>query len=313
MRAVRALASERVYGWRVPELPEVECIRAHLHHACCGGAFRLLSLGRVDIVGTLDAPRGVRGVSPLCRWTSPAMRHRLFDSAVLASVKRKGKQLALVARDGRALLVRLGMTGQLLLVDSIDPTIKHVHASWAVRASGRLRFLLFRDPRRFGSLIPCCDCDAIDSHWDTLGPDALSVTAAQLAGAAKHRRVPLKVFLLDQSAVSGLGNIYVDESLFLARLHPRACARSLADSEWKNLVTCFQKTLKKSIRMGGSTLRDYRTPDGVLGRFQHMHHVYGRSGELCTVCKAVVEREVVGGRTTSFCPMCQNGSTNVGK
>ena len=284
----------------MPELPEVECIRFYLQRECAGASVVLHQLAREDIVGTLRSPRGQRSQS-----ATKTPRALLLDGSTLSGVERKGKQLALVASNGRSCIVRLGMSGQLLLVDSIDPKTKHVHASWLLRSGGRSRFLLFRDPRRFGSILPCRDRSELDAHWSRLGPDALTLSFSALSEIVSNRSVGVKALLLNQARTSGLGNIYVDEALFSAGVHPRMPAENLNKKQIKILASTIRSVLSKATAVGGTTLRDYRMPDGSSGRFQAKHRVYGRKGQLCTACKSTILGESVAGRTTSFCPKCQ--------
>ena len=284
----------------MPELPDVECIRSYLEHTCVGAKIALSQLVREDIVGSVGSPRGKRSAE---KSTTPKVA--LLDSSTLVGVERKGKQLGLIADNGRALLIRLGMSGQLLVVESVDKNLSHVHAVWSLRFNNTLKFLLFRDPRRFGSILPCRNRAGIDDHWNKLGPDALTISQPILWQIMKNRVTGVKALLLDQARICGLGNIYVDESLFLSGIHPKKQACFLNDVELQLLAYSIRRVLSKAIHAGGSTLRDYRTPDGAEGNFQKAHSVYGRIGLLCTMCKATIVGDIVGGRTTAFCPNCQ--------
>jgi len=289
----------------MPELPEVECIRLCLQTCCSGASVRLHTLQRSDIVGSLRSPRGCR----LKRNPKPPPVS-LLDCSVLASFERKGKQLSINTTDGRTLVVRLGMSGQLLLVNSFDPITTHVHASWRLDSKAGARFLLFRDPRRFGSIIPCASIAERDAHWNRLGPDALTVTEEELVDAFSNRSVELKSFLLNQACVSGLGNIYVDEALFLSRLHPKLSVKNLTKNQIVILASSIRKILRIAITAGGTTLRDYCLPNGTPGSFQTKHKVYGRAGLLCTICKSVLLGATIAGRTSCYCAVCQNIESN---
>lgn len=287
----------------MPELPEVECIRLCLQASCLDASVQLHQLWRSDIVGSLKSPRGRRhGRAEL------AAPFALLNNSVIASLSRKGKQLAINTTDGRALIFRLGMSGQLLLTNSLDPAITHVHACWSLRSNITQQFLMFRDPRRFGSIIPCASSTERDLHWDRLGPDALTITTRQLAAACVNRKTKLKVLLLNQSCVCGLGNIYVDEALFLARLHPNTSVQKLNRLQISILASAIRKILRLAITLGGTTLRDYCLPDGTGGSFQMKHKVYGRAGQLCTVCKSILCGVTIAGRSTCYCQKCQSPS-----
>lgn len=191
----------------MPELPEVECIRLCLQKSCVGSFITLHKLVREDIVGSLFFPRGRRGER---KTKSP--KSRPLDGAQLVGFQRKGKQLAFLCGDGRSLILRLGMSGQILLVDEIDPKLKHVHVMWLLKSNGKSKYLLFRDPRRFGSILPCKDPGELSEHWDRLGPDALSISSNDIVCMTKGKSVGMKSLLLNQNKISGLGNIYVDEA-----------------------------------------------------------------------------------------------------
>ncbi len=284
----------------MPELPEVECIRLCLQRECVGSTATLHKLAREDIVGSIQLPRGNRvGGGP----KTPKIS--LLNGATLVGFERKGKQLALKAACGRSLIVRLGMSGQVLLVNEIDLEMKHVHAVWLLQSNKKSQYLLFRDPRRFGSILPCKNNTELNDHWCRLGPDALTLSSLDLSRIAKNRSVAIKALLLNQTLVCGLGNIYVDEALFMAKIHPKKMSKNLNKKEIEELAFCIRKVLERAIKAGGTTLRDYCVPDGSLGSFQKNHLVYGRQGLLCTLCQSVILGDVIAGRTTAFCPACQ--------
>ena len=285
----------------MPELPEVECIRLCLQRECVGSTATLHKLAREDIVGSIQFPRGHRvGGGP----KTPKIS--LLDGATLVGFERKGKQLAFKAACGRSLIVRLGMSGQVLLVNEIDLEMKHVHVAWLLKSAKKSQYLLFRDPRRFGSILPCENTEELNNHWSRLGPDALTLSVLDLSRIVKNRSIGMKALLLNQTKVCGLGNIYVDEALFMAKIHPKKPSKNLNEKQIQILALCIRKILMRSIKAGGTTLRDYCVPDGSSGSFQKNHLVYGRQGLLCTLCQSVILGDVIAGRTTAFCPTCQN-------
>lgn len=232
----------------------------------------------------------------------------------MARIVRRGKQLALIARDGRALAVSLGMTGRLLYHrgsgwDGFD----HVHAAWRLsRASGERnrsyehRWLLYHDPRRFGELAPFPSIDETRrKRWSALGPDALAIGPAALHAALKATRRPIKATLLDQSLIAGLGNIYADEALFRTALAPRRITCTLRPAETRRLAEAIRKTLTAAIHAGGSTFRDYLDPLGGAGGYLATGAVYGRSGRPCPRCDLALIRDQVAQRTTVWCRRCQ--------
>jgi formamidopyrimidine-DNA glycosylase len=165
---------------------------------------------------------------------------------------------------------------------------------------------LFRDPRRFGGLWSFPSQDALQTRWSTLGPDALSITTKQLAEAIANSRRHIKAALLDQAVLAGVGNIYADESLFLASIRPKRLAKALKASEIAALAAAIRQTLANSIATGGSTLRDYRDANGQAGSSQLTHAVYGRAGDLCIRCGSGLKSAQVSQRTTVWCPHCQH-------
>jgi formamidopyrimidine-DNA glycosylase len=201
------------------------------------------------------------------------------------------------------------MTGRLMIVtagdDGDESRPKHTHLELRLD-TGTLRFT---DPRRFGGLWwlgagACAD--------DGMGPEPLAVRPAQLLRRLARTTRAVKSALLDQSVIAGLGNIYVDESLFGAGIHPLTPANQLNIEQVGRLNRSIKTVLRRAIRSRGSSLRDYVDADGVKGSFQSLHNVYDREGKPCRRCKTPIERIVLGGRSTHFCPKCQGrGETRV--
>lgn len=273
----------------MPELPEVETVRRSAERFLIGKRVSSVRLRRKDIV------RGEIG------------NRDLLEGGVIERVMRHGKNLAVVVEDGRALGVHLGMTGQLLCVrdDAADVRTDHVHAEWGFEG---LR-MLFRDPRRFGGLETFESVEAmLEGSWGVLGPDAATVTAKRLREGLGASRRAIKAGLLDQRAVAGIGNIYADESLFAAGIHPLRICAELSAQEWDRLAVEVRRVLREAIRAGGSTLRDYRDATGNEGWFQTKHLVYGRAGAPCVRCGRVLERLTVAQRTTVACPGLRPGT-----
>jgi formamidopyrimidine-DNA glycosylase len=230
----------------------------------------------------------------------------LLAGAQIDRLQRHGKQLALIARDGRCLVVQLGMTGQLLL--STRPAaarLSHVHALWSIAADGD-PCLVFRDPRRFGGLWPAASPAALASRWRALGPDALTIAPDQLAAGFAHSRRPIKSALLDQALLAGVGNIYADEALFAARIAPRRLAHRVRPTEINALAQCVRAVLSASIDAGGSTLRDFVDGAGNPGTYRDRHQVYGRAGLPCPVCGTALRSALIAQRTSVWCRRCQH-------
>jgi formamidopyrimidine-DNA glycosylase len=267
----------------VPELPEVETIRAQLAPRLEGRV-----LARVEI---LDP-----------RLTRP---HDLFEVAeelegdVVVAVERRGKYLLLRLESGLALLVHLRMTGSFVFSPA-------THERAVVELDDGSR-LAYRDVRRFGTWLVLEDADLEPYLTTKNGPEPLGprFSARWLGGQLARRKAPLKAVLLDQRVVAGLGNIYADEALWRARLNPLRPVNDLSDEEVGRLVRAIRASLRVGIARQGSTLSDYRAPDGSAGSMQDEFRVYGRDGEPCPRCRTTIAKTRVGGRGTWFCPRCQ--------
>jgi formamidopyrimidine-DNA glycosylase len=267
----------------VPELPEVETIRAQLAPRLEG---RMLA--RVEI---LDP-----------RLTRP---HDLFEVAeelegdVVLAVERRGKYLVFRLARGLALLVHLRMTGSF----GFTPTT-HERAVLELDDGSRLAY---RDVRRFGTwlVLEPVDIEPYFAAKNGVEPLGARFTGAWLASRLAARRAPLKAVLLDQRVVAGLGNIYADEALWRARVNPLRQANGLGPEEVARVQRAIRAALRAGIEREGSTLRDYSTPDGTEGSMQDEFRVYGRYGAPCPRCRKPISKTRVGGRGTWFCPRCQ--------
>jgi formamidopyrimidine-DNA glycosylase len=237
---------------------------------------------------------------------------RQLRGARVVDVGRRGKHVLLHLARGRTrptLAFHLGMTGQLLLVCPRLPRDKHTHL--ALRFDGLTQELRFRDMRRLGAA--CLHQSPLDlevSLFSRLGPEANSITAAHLTqilrgSSVKRRTGRLKPLLMRQEKLAGLGNIYTDEALWRARLHPRRSASSLSPKEVRVLGRAIRSVLREAIRCRGSSVDNFVAPDGSLGRYQERHAVYQRQGEPCRRCRRPIERIRLQGRGTHFCPRCQ--------
>jgi formamidopyrimidine-DNA glycosylase len=274
----------------MPELPEVETIRSRLAPGLVGRRFE-----RVEI----SDPRLTRPVPP------EAVADALTGEQV-ADVRRRGKYLVVVFESGRHLLVHLRMTGNVL-----HPAPEGREDDPHVRAVVRLddgSDVVYRDVRRFGTW-DLLEPGELDEYFAArrLGvePLARAFTAASLGRALAGRRAPVKAALLDQRAAAGIGNIYADEALWYARVHPLTPAGDLDEEQVSALREGVRKALKLGIRRQGATLRDYRGVDGSRGRMQEEFRVYGRAGEPCDRCGTPIAKTRIAGRGTWFCPTCQ--------
>jgi formamidopyrimidine-DNA glycosylase len=275
----------------MPELPEVESVRRSLTPHVLGRRIVAVDLARRDIVTGEHSPDA------------------LLVGSCMVELRRRGKQLAIIADNGRLLLVHLGMSGQLfwLAPGAGAPRADHIHARWslATESGAPAGEIIFRDPRRFGGLWTLPDHAALEHHWRALGPDALTITPAQLAAAVATSRRAIKTLLLDQHALAGVGNIYADEALHASGIHPRYRADRLTAAQVVRLAGAIRRVLAASIRAGGSTLRDYVQGDGTRGGYASRHKVYGRAGEACRTCGEPLASAVLGQRMTVWCRSCQ--------
>jgi formamidopyrimidine-DNA glycosylase len=273
----------------VPELPEVETVRRRLEPVLAGRRFE-----RVEI-------HDPRLVAPRDRMEVAA---ELTGERVV-SLDRRGKYLIFRFESGRVLLSHLRMTGTYRYgangASADDP---HARAVVSLDdGSG----VVYRDVRRFGTWKLLEPDELVDHLRPRVGTEPLGAgfTAAALERRLAGRRAPVKAALLDQRTVAGLGNIYADEALWRARIHPLREAGSLAAPEIRRLHRALRKVLSLGIERQGSTLRDYVTPDGAAGSMQREFRVYGRGGEPCDRCGTTIARTTAGGRGTAFCPRCQ--------
>jgi formamidopyrimidine-DNA glycosylase len=278
----------------MPELPEVETVVRGLRPYLVG---RRICSARLFTRTMCDFQAG-----------------RLRGARVTA-VDRRGKHVLLHLTRGRnrpTLGIHLGMTGQLLLVPPHEPRDKHTHL--VLRFDGLAQELRFRDMRRLGAAcLYHSPLDLEDSLLGRLGPEANSITVAQLTPILRRSSRPLKPLLMDQGKLAGLGNIYTDEALWRARLHPLRSADSLSRDEVRALARAIRSVLREAIRLQGSTVDNFVAPDGSLGRYQERHAVYQREGEPCPCCRRPIERIRLQGRGTHFCPHCQRApSAGVG-
>ena len=274
----------------MPELPEVETVRAQLEPGLVGRRFQ-----RVEI---LD-PRLTRPFDPV------GVAVELVRERVSA-LERRGKYLIVRFESGRALLVHLRMTGQLLHSNGDALPESDPHRRAVVRLDDGSD-VVYRDVRRFGTWL-LLEPGELDGYIEErLGPEPLAreFTTRRLGEALAARRAPVKAVLLDQRRIAGVGNIYADEALWRAAIHPLRPAGDLGSRELSALHRGIRRALKAGIARQGATLSDYRTPDGGRGRMQDEFKVYGREGEPCERCGTPIEKIRAAGRGTWYCPSCQ--------
>ncbi|MCK9248594.1 MAG: bifunctional DNA-formamidopyrimidine glycosylase/DNA-(apurinic or apyrimidinic site) lyase [Solirubrobacteraceae bacterium] len=270
----------------MPELPEVETVRRQLAPHVEGRAIAAV---------TIDDPRWCAPDAPAA--TAAALRGR-----TVRALERRGKHL-IWRTDAGTLLLHLRMTGVLLVDPEPDAPYRRVEIAFDDGPT-----VWFCDPRRFGTGRWFADPGAADAHLDArLGPEPLSdaFTGDALRAALRGRRAPVKSLLLDQRVVAGVGNIYADEALFLARVHPLRAGGAVTPAACRALVDAIRTVLLAGIDAGGATIDDFRHVDGVTGGFQDDFLVHRRAGEPCPTCATPVARRVVGQRATYSCDRCQ--------
>ncbi len=274
----------------MPELPEVETYVRDLEPVL---------RGRRITVASVTWPRTI--ATPTAEQFEETIPGAAFDS-----FQRRGKYMLFGLDDGRTLVVHLRMTGRLTIVQGDEEAGKHVHVVLHLDNGQKIHF---QDTRKFGRIWLT---DDLPSVIGDLGPEPLSdaFTAQYLAEKLENRKASIKSLILDQSIIAGIGNIYADESLFEARIHPVRPGGTLSMAEIERLHAAIVQLLAQAIELQGSTLgtstlQNYSRPGGQSGSFQESFRVFRRTGEPCPLCGTPIERIVVGQRGTHFCPRCQ--------
>lgn len=271
----------------VPELPEVETTRRGIEPHLVGGGFTETIIRRHDlrqpISGSIDS---------------------IIGKCVLA-VRRRSKYLIVDLSDGGSLLIHLGMSGSLRVIDPASDWKTHDHVGLTLSTGRQLRY---HDPRRFGIILHLPSGDPLKHPLlENLGPEPLDedFTVATLLKAFERKSIPIKVAIMDAKTVVGVGNIYASESLFRAGILPKTPAHKVSKPRLAKLVECIRTVLQDSITEGGTTLRDFLNSDGQPGYFRQKLFVYERKGEPCRVCSTPIQHAVMGQRSTYWCPKCQ--------
>ncbi len=282
----------------MPELPEVETVLRGLKERALGRRITTISIGHPGIV-----------------IGSPEEFAARIEGKVIAGLRRKGKALAveLGVRDGEPrlyLLMRLGMTGQVTVVPSAAPLESHTHVRMALDAGSEE--VRFRDVRRFGRL-RCCTLEELEAVLGRLGPDAQQITPEEFFRSMRGRRGAIKGWLMNQQLLAGLGNIYADEALFAARIHPLAQPGSVSTPAARRLYYAVRRVLARAVELQGTSFRDYLDIEGRPGNFLARLKVYQRTGEPCQRCRRAIRRIVVAGRSSHYCPGCQPRPRRVAK
>ncbi|UOY94272.1 DNA-formamidopyrimidine glycosylase [Ectobacillus sp. JY-23] len=271
----------------MPELPEVETVKRTLETLITGKIIEEVIVTYPKLVKEPDDAEIFRG---------------LLQGECIVGVGRRGKFL-LIYTEQYAIVSHLRMEGKYRLHDAGDPVDKHTHVRFCFTDGSELRY---NDVRKFGTfhLFPKEEA-TLHLPLSGLGPEPPDVTAAHLQMHLGKTNRKVKVVLLDQTVLVGLGNIYVDEVLYRSGIHPERPGSSLQETEIEKIREETVKTLNQAVEKGGSTIRTYINSQGQIGTFQQSLFVYGRKGEPCSVCGTPIVKTVVGGRGTHYCPICQ--------
>ena len=273
----------------MPELPEVETVKRSLEKKITG-----LTIENAEVIFPKAVPTH-----------EPQDFKNMLIGRTVEEMRRRGKYLLIYLSGGFTLVIHLRMTGRLLLINSSQPLPKYTHV---VINFNNNTSLAFADMRKFGriNLLPCDELNNL-SGLKNLGPEPLGndFTLKYLTENFKRRRTKIKALLLNQSFIAGLGNIYADEALYLAKIHPERLAGELTSSEISKLYRAIIEVLQQGIANRGTSFRDYVDGEGKTGSNQNMLQAYNREGKPCYRCGAVISRKKVAGRSSYFCPQCQ--------
>jgi formamidopyrimidine-DNA glycosylase len=281
----------------MPELPEVETVARGLRQTILGRRILSVTLGKTDFI---DDPSALEQHLP-GRQIDAVERYGKFMLLRLSAMSGATR----VATNGDAvaasLLVHLGMTGQLAPAPAAQPLEKHTHVCLLLDDGRELRYT---DARRFGRIAYLTKA-LLAEELTRFGADPLEVSAEDFANRICGRRARIKAMLLDQSVLRGVGNIYADESLWRAKIHPARLGATLGRKEAATLRRVLQDILRKAIVLRGSSISDFLDAEGQPGEYQRHHRAYGREGKSCYRCKTRIRRAIVAGRSSYFCPKCQ--------
>ncbi len=271
----------------MPELPEVETICTGLKPKLVGASIKSTKVN-----------------TPKLRIAMPRQLEEKLKNKTITAITRRAKYIIIELDDEQSLVIHLGMSGRVTLTKNYSAK-KHDHL---VITLSNGQTMALNDPRRFGlvALINSAEIN-LDKLFVNLGVEPLSkqFNETVLAKLLKNRQRDIKSCIMDAGLVVGVGNIYASESLYLAGVHPLKIASKLNLEECSNLTKAIKQVLKAAIKAGGSSLRDYRQADGEMGYFQHNFRVYDRSGQPCSQCRTKIERIKQAGRSSYYCPKCQ--------
>jgi formamidopyrimidine-DNA glycosylase len=281
----------------MPELPEVETVARGLRQAILGRRILSITLGKTDFI---DDPVALEQHLP-GRQIETVERYGKFMLLRLSAVKGANRVPSNGDAAPASLLVHLGMTGNLAPIPADYPREKHTHVSLLLNDGRELRYT---DARRFGRIAYLTE-SLLAEELRGFGADPLEVGKEEFAKRIHGRRARIKALLLDQSVLRGVGNIYADESLWRAKVHPARLGAQLSGKQAETLRRVLQDILQKAIVLRGSSISDFLDATGEPGEYQRHHRAYGREGKHCYRCKSLIRRAIVAGRSSYFCPKCQ--------
>jgi formamidopyrimidine-DNA glycosylase len=281
----------------MPELPEVETVARGLRQAILGRRILSVALGKTDFI---DDPAALEQHLP-GRLIEAVERYGKFMLLRLSAVHGKTRAATNGDAAPASLLVHLGMTGQLAPSPAAQPLEKHTHVCLLLDDGRELRYT---DARRFGRIAYLTKA-LLAEELLGFGADPLEVRKEEFANRICGRRARIKALLLDQSVLRGVGNIYADESLWKAKIHPARLGAKLNWKEAETLRRVLRDILQKAIVLRGSSISDFLDAEGEPGEYQRHHRAYGREGKSCYRCKTPIRRAIVAGRSSYFCPKCQ--------
>ena len=281
----------------MPELPEVETVTRGLRQTILGRRILSVTLGKTDFI---DDPAALEQHLP-GRRIEAVERYGKFMLLRLSAALNAERAPANGDATPSSLLVHLGMTGQLAPCAAGQPCAKHTHVCLRLDDGRELRYT---DARRFGRIAYLAETP-LAQELIAFGADPLEVSAEEFAARITSRNARIKALLLDQTVLRGVGNIYADESLWRAKIHPSRLGSQLSAKQAETLRKLLKDTLQKAIVMRGSSISDFLDANGEPGEYQRHHRAYGREGKRCYRCGTIIRRVIVAGRSSYFCPKCQ--------
>ena len=285
----------------MPELPEVETVARGLQSLITGRRIVSVSLGKADFI---DDPAAIEKELP----GRSILEVKRYGKFLLIRLSRPATGEDASADEEGALLVHLGMTGMLLPQPVAEPAKKHTHVALLLDDGRELRYV---DARRFGRMAYLAG-DVLQKELQRFGADPLAASLQEFVSRIQKRRARIKALLLDQGVIRGVGNIYADESLWKAKLHPAQLGERLTNEQLGKLYRTLQEILRKAIALHGSSISDFLDADGLPGEYQRHHRVYGREGKRCVRCGSKIRRVIVAGRSSYYCPNCQKAPRGFG-